>query len=183
MSETITTHPDILTVLTNMKAENFRVTDVRDLLMAIPGKYKNRDSVRVLVRRNLCALESKGLLESSGVGVNKIFTRTSLFYTSKLIGRATGKRALENIITIHPDREGTTGLNQLAEQQTELEAELSIALAETEEYQSMMKRYPALGEISEKLHTDSKRRSATLLGRFNAVSNVINLFQSKENSC
>ena len=70
-------------------------------------------------------------------------------------------------------------LEGLVREKSELEGELSITLSETQEYRSLMERFPETRSKTQTLYESSKQHSAALLGKIKALTNYINLDHSQ----
>ncbi|MEZ9856554.1 hypothetical protein AB4347_21370, partial [Vibrio breoganii] len=63
------------------------------------------------------------------------------------------------------------------------EGELAITLGEIEEYQSLLMRFPNNKQDMQPLFNAARERSAKLLGRINALTNWMQVAQSKAPQC
>ncbi|MGX9417462.1 hypothetical protein ACXJY6_00065 [Vibrio sp. RC27] len=161
---------------------SFQIPQIRDLLMSRSMQGKSNSTVRLFVSRHLNALEAQGLLTSKGKGRKKIFSKTALFLDSDLQPNQKPQKYI-------PKKEDakTTNRNacmhELVQAKLTLEAELTILLAETEEYQSIMLQYPEAKKHAKKLHEQSTQHSAVLTGKVTAMTKIIELAKAEVALC
>lgn len=175
-------HQDLFPIIMMPSLDNFNVPQVRDLLQAKTMTHKNPASVRLFVSRHLLKMEQDGLLIAHGEGRYKSYSKSDLFFNSKI--KATEKKQTKSKKATPKAEETKAGfINELKQLKSKLEAELAIKLAETEEYQSLMARFPDVHKQVRKLHKESMLQSATLTGQVTAVSKVLETTQGSPAEC
>ncbi|MDC0610547.1 hypothetical protein OAP63_07415 [Vibrio sp.] len=179
MSHPFNIHPDIIDVLTLLNLNEFKISQIRDLLLTTKMQNKSKDTVRLFVSRHLNDMERQGLLLSSGVRRKKVFRITKLY---EQLGKATNI-AVDNKIRVEPIErtipEGKSYLSELVKIKSRLNAELTILIAEMDEYRSIMTQFPQTQTKVQKLHEESTQQSATLTGKITAITKTIELLKQE----
>ncbi len=175
MSQDLIIHPYIFDSLTKNNKPTFRISDIRDLLLTSTMQDKSIDYVRMFVSKQLNTLVKQGLLIKSGNNRNTQFHKTPLFEQV-------------NTLNVEPEINDTKAVGltspapyiaELDKVRGKLNAELTMLIAEMDEYRSIMTQYPQTQEKVKKLHQESTQLSATLTGQITAISKTIDLLTSE----
>lgn len=155
------------------EANEFKISDIRDVLLDTTMQNKSKDNARVFVSKNLNSMVEQGLLTSSGSRRNKVFRKTNLFDQINLV--ADNPELIETATPIEPKL--ISGLAELKKIKNRLNAELAMLIAEMDEYQSIMAQFPQTKAKVRILHEKSTQHSATLTGKITAITKTIDLLQ------
>ncbi|OBU17359.1 hypothetical protein [Photobacterium aquimaris] len=181
MTDLIKIHPDILMALKKVNDEQFKTTTIRDLLMQLFPRYTNQNTTRLFASRHLLDLTTKGVLTCTGIRHSKRFKKYDdfnliKFKTKKLRKNQHVKQVVKNQTDeLNAISEGC--IKNLKTQKAIMEAELSIKLAETEQYQAMIEQFPETAFLALKLHSEAKENAAAIVGQIRAISNVLSYGQ------
>ncbi|PSV84933.1 hypothetical protein [Photobacterium iliopiscarium] len=177
MTDLIKIHPDILMALKKMNDEPFKTTTIRDLLMQLFPYYKNPNTTRLFASRHLTELEDKGVLTSTGIRHGKRFKKCDDYHLIKFETKQPRKNQhVKPVVKNQIDKLDAISescIKNLKTQKATMEAELSIKLAETEQYQAMIEQFPETAFLALKLHSEAKENAATIVGKIRAISNVL----------
>ncbi|MBO0216910.1 hypothetical protein J0676_25925, partial [Vibrio sp. Vb2880] len=66
MSKVFTIHHDIIDFLNKSDADEFKIPNIRDVLLATTMQEKSKDYVRIFVSKQLNAMVKQGLLTAQG---------------------------------------------------------------------------------------------------------------------
>ena len=177
MSQPFTVHPDIANVLSRLDLNEFKIPQIRDLLLATKMQNKSKDTVRLFVSRHLNDMVERGFLTSTGSRRKKVFHKTELFEKLEITANCdlndkTSVRSFERRIP-----EPKSYLTELKKMKSRLNAELAILMAEVDEYRHIMIQFPQTQEKVRKLHEESAQQSATLTGKITAITKALKLLQ------
>lgn len=177
VSQPFNIHPDIIDVLTQLNLNEFKISQIRDLLLTTKMQNKSKDTVRLFVSRHLNDMEKQGLLISNGIRRKKVFRKTELYeqlskITNVDVNNKTGVVPIEQNIP-----EEKPYLVELGKIKSRLNAELAILMAEVDEYRQIMIQFPQTQEKVRELHEESAQKSATLTGQITAITKTIELLQ------
>lgn len=103
------------------EANEFKISDIRDALLATTMQNKSKDNARMFVSKNLNSMVEQGLLTSSGSRRNKVFRKTNLFDQINLV--ADNSEFIETVTPTEPKL--ITGLAELKKIKSRLNAELN----------------------------------------------------------
>lgn len=179
VSQPFTVHPDIIDVLTQSELNEFKIPQIRDVLLATKMQSKSKDTVRLFVSRHLNDLVEQGLLISTGTRRKKVFRKTKLFEQLNVLANSDidNKIKFESVEREIPEQK--SHLIELGKIKSRLNAELAILMAEVDEYRSIMTQFPQTQEKVRRLHEESAQQSATLTGQITAITKTIELLQSE----
>jgi len=168
-------NPDIYTVLVQSQIDNFRITDIRDILLSQSMKFKNKSTVRQFVERHIKKLLIERLLICNGEGRKKTYSKTPLFFEADI---QPAERRNISIFETKENRKSQISDNTrsgLKEKRARVEAELTILLAEIDEYESLMSEFPDAHHIAKKLYIKATNHSTALTGKITAITKSIQL--------
>lgn len=179
VSQPFTVHPNIIDVLIQSGLHEFKIPQIRDLLLATKMQNKSKDTVRLFVSRHLNDMVDQGLLTSTGTHRKKVFRKTELFEQLEITANCdlndkTGVQSVERRIP-----EPKPYLTELKKIKSRLNAELVILMAEVDEYRQIMIQFPQTQEKVRELHEESAQQSATLTGQITAITKTIELLQAE----
>lgn len=171
MTDLVKIHPDILLALNKLNDDSFKTSTIRDFLMQLSPRYKNLDTVRLFASRHLSDLTEKGVLVCTGVRHSKRFTKCDGFHLIRFKPKGGRKTIVEHkkeTVLI-----SDFCIRELRAQKATMEAELSIKLAETEQYQLMIEQFPETASLALKLHSEAKEKAASIMGKIRAITNIL----------
>ena len=174
MTDLVKIHSDILMALNEVTDEPFKTTTIRNLLTHLFPHYKNPNTTRLFASRHLAELEDKGVLTSTGVRHGKKYKKCDDYHLIKF--KTKKPRKNQHVVNYQTNNIGTMSdgcIKSLKTQKATMEAELSIKLAETEQYQAMIEQFPETASLALKLHSEAKENAAAIVGQIRAISNVL----------
>lgn len=174
MKSQIKTHPYFYYVLVEQQFDNFTVLALRDAVKASLKTEYNDLELRNILYRQVLRFEKMKWLESSGDRPNKKYKKTSYFDEKKL--KTTNYELIE-------DNQAHVSVSSLINEKKAYQAELEIKLGEVEHYKLLIERFPAQKKVIEQLTNKAKKDSATLLGKVNALSNVVSALKMEQHIC
>ncbi|MCH1929936.1 hypothetical protein L9G16_07065 [Shewanella sp. A25] len=155
--------------------DSFSVVDARNLLVALDAKYNDLAATRQVVYRQINKCLKQGWLVSAGVG------RQKKFYVSDSLKEMIAVN--NNALKASENKSKPNDYSVLLTELRENEGELKIVLGEIDEYRSLVKRFPELLLTIQPLLQDSKVRSATLLGKVNGLTKVLQTLHLEDSGC
>ncbi|MGF1831102.1 hypothetical protein L4D04_18340 [Photobacterium angustum] len=177
MTDLVKIHPDILMALNKVNIEQFKVTTIRDLIMQVSPNYTNKDTARLFVSRNLMDLVEKGVLTSTGLRHRKRFKKCDDFNLIKFKTKKPYKNQNEQKKSKIQSKKyvliSDSCIKLLKTQKAKMEAELSIKMAETEQYQVMIEEFPETTNVALALHSEAKTNAAEIIGKIRAITNLL----------
>lgn len=174
-------NPHIFNLLIEKEMDNFSVTEARDALLNSTSTFPSKDDARKYVYKQLLSFEEKGWLSVIGTRRDKRYHQTNEFKALTIEPRSGRKRKAKVDSTDVQIPE--CSLNALEQEKKQHEGELAITLGEIEEYQSLFTRFPNNKQDMQPLFNAARERSAKLLGRINALTNWMQVAQSKAPQC
>ncbi|WP_414931285.1 hypothetical protein [Vibrio europaeus] len=174
-------NPDMFKLLIEKGMDNFSVIEARDALLNGASTFPSRDDARKYIYKQLLSFEEKGWLSVTGIRRDKRYHQTNDFKALIIEPRTPSRRkATDDSMTGQiPD----SCLNTLEQEKKQHEGELAITLGEIEEYQSLLIRFPNNRQDMQPLFNAARERSAKLLGKINALTNWMQVAQSKASQC
>ncbi|MGL6314785.1 hypothetical protein [Vibrio sp. WXL103] len=162
---------DIYEAISSPSMQYFRIIEVRDLICANSNKYGTKQTARAYVGRELGILARHGLLASTGVGHNRKYYKTSLFY--KVTFELREKKVYPKCRKTY---EQPVRLKAELEKERELVGkELAEAKAKETEYESLMRRSNQLREVLRDTYDAATKESSALTVKWNVLSHTIKL--------
>ncbi|MBD1573698.1 MULTISPECIES: hypothetical protein [Vibrio] len=152
----------------------FSVRELTDLFCKAGYSFDSRERTYQYVYRGLCRLESEGWLISEG---EKRTKRYSVVHK-----KDSEKKAVNNIVDVRCD-DVSKWRDDLTKERSQAQAELSILLGEIDEYVFLMQKYQSLFEQIQPLLVFAREGSAKLLGKINALSNVLSKSNNGSKLC
>lgn len=176
VSQVFTVHQNIIDFFNKSDVDEFKISDVRNFLLATTMRNKSNDNVRMFVSKQLNAMVKQELLTTNGNLRNKVFRKTRRFEEFKIKGNDEQERnEFQTQIAIKPD----SYLSELSKIKKKLNGELAILIAEMDEYRSIMTNFPQTQKKVRRLYEESTQRSATITGQITALTKTIELIQSE----
>ncbi|MEZ8656271.1 hypothetical protein AB6D60_20035 [Vibrio splendidus] len=181
MKKVIRINPHMFNLLIEKGMDNFSVTEARDALLNGTSAFPSKDDARKYVYKQLLSFEEKGWLSVIGTRRDKRYHQTNEFkaLTIELRSARNRKAKVDSIAVQSPEY----SINALEQEKKQHEGELAITLGEIEEYQSLLTRFPNNKHDMQPLFNAARERSAKLLGRINALTNWMQVAQSKVPQC
>ena len=174
-------NPHMFNLLIEKGTDNFSVTEARDALLNSASTFSSKDDARKYVYKQLLSFEEKGWLSVIGSRRDKRYHQTNEFKALTIEPRSGRNRKAKVDSTDIQIPE--CSLNALEREKKQHEGELAITLGEIEEYQSLLTRFPNNKQDMQPLFNAARERSAKLLGRINALTNWMQVAQSKAPQC
>ncbi|MEZ8742044.1 hypothetical protein AB6E21_18550 [Photobacterium swingsii] len=165
---------DIYHILSQPELESFSIAEVRVSLQKHSNLYNNKNSDYLFVARQLQSLFDKGLLNCEIRGRNKRYTKTAAFYQTEFKLR---EKRVSRARLCEPVQEESQGLiyHTLEIEKVDIETELTLALAEIEEYKKLMQRSNELHELLTPSYARATRKSGALMAKLNVLVEAIGL--------
>ncbi|MEZ8930876.1 MULTISPECIES: hypothetical protein [unclassified Vibrio] len=181
MKKVIRINPHMFNLLIEKGMDNFSVTEARDALLNGTSAFPSKDDARKYVYKQLLSFEEKGWLSVIGTRRDKRYHQTNEFKALTIEPRSARNRKakVDSIAVQSPEY----SINALEQEKKQHEGELAITLGEIEEYQSLLTRFPNNKHDMQPLFNAARERSAKLLGRINALTNWMQVAQSKAPQC
>ena len=163
-------------LLIEKNMDSFSILQARDELLKSTDRFSDENEARKFIHRQVHHLASKGYLIILGAGRQKRFKKTDLFNKTEFSVRT------ENPQPKHTNRKNELNKQTfvrhgdyvvLLEERNQYQGELAISRAEAEEYKALLGRFPERSSLLFPLHSAAKDRSATILGKMNAVNALI----------
>lgn len=172
---------DIYQILSLPSLNHFSVIEIRNNIQSKSNKYGNNNNARLYVARQIQSLEEAGLIISKGTGRKKVFTKTELFHKTDFepIDKRTSNASLMNKTQQH-DYNHSSIYAELEKEKTDIETELTVTLAEIEEYKDLMKKSDELSSLLRPSYCETTQKAATLMAKLNVRSSVLDLLRNKE---
>lgn len=168
-------------LLISKNLDQFSITQARDELLKTSDRFDDVNEARKYVYRQVSRLTYKGYLAVKGQGRRKIYTKTDLFYRIQFTER---RDRAESVLGHISQELGATGVSFdfsiLEKERNQYHGELSISLAEVDEYKHLLARIPSKQRSLQNLMTDAKERSAALLGKINAITALLSTLADKD---
>lgn len=166
---------DIYQTLSVPSLNHFSVIEVRNRIQANSNKYGNNNNARQFVSRQFHLLEKVGLISSKGSGRNKVFSKTAQFHKADF--ELVDKRSKANK-AIQPMKRDPSTVVTLEKEKNGIEAELTVALAEIDEYKVLMSRSTELSQLLKPSYLRATQRSTLLLAKLNVWSDALSVVQN-----
>lgn len=128
-------------------------------------------------KRQLQNLEEAGLTSSKENARDKVFSKTALFHEADF--KLVDKRSIVRKQTQKSSKPSNVELMHEIEK-SEVEAELTVALAEIDEYKKLMNRSTELSKLLKPSYLRTTQKSASLLARLNFWSDTLREIQDNK---
>ncbi|MCC4222432.1 hypothetical protein LL295_02770 [Vibrio campbellii] len=182
MTKKVRVNRDIYEIISLPSMSEFRVTQIRNLITEKSGHYSNKDTARLYVARQLENLEKQGVLKSQGLRHNKTYKKTCMFAEANFILK--DKRVSTKRSNNGGPIDSASVKSMLIDEKKDIESNLTIALAEIDEYKLLMSRSKSLHNLLLPSHTDAVNNAAALVAKLNVWTDAIKLVtQQEEKSC
>lgn len=174
MSSKIKVNQDIFDALNRCDSNKFSIIDIRNMIQKESNQYENNSVARLFVARSLERLLSLGVLQASGEGRNRTFTKSDNFDSIhfKIVPKRKTLKVRKQLLKT---TEWDDAKAQLESERQGITAELTVVLAEIEEYQALMKRFNSLQSFIQPSYQEATKKSAKLMARLNVWTNTISL--------
>jgi len=167
---------------------DFTVLEARNALLKEHSEFTDKIEARKFIYRQLTRYIEKGIIKRmntfDGRVKQVVYSKTDKFFISEIvpsIRRPSKKRAIKDL----PENV-TDILNYEAELKKELIAykiDLTTVLEEAKEYKLISFRFPELQERVNKHQSRAKSKSIQLLGKVQAIQNLLDDTLSENSSC
>lgn len=174
MNSKIKINQDIFDALNRCYSNRFNIIEIRDMIQKESDQYENSSVARLFVARSLDRLLSLGVLKASGEGRNRTFSKSDNFDSTqfKIIPKRKKLKKREQLLKT---TEWDEAKAQLEAERQDITAELTVVLAEIDEYQILMKRFNSLQSFIQPSYQEATNRSAKLMAQLNVWTNTISL--------
>lgn len=173
----------IFNLLINRRLNDFTVTHARDELQKSEYRFSDDNKARMYIYRQLHRLLDNGLLKVTEVGGDKIYQKTEQFEQVRFFEKAVKKRSTKNPVSVEQKKtkiHHTPNKAKVLEREcNEIQANLSVVLAEVEEYRCLMERFPDTTDLLLPVFHKEKERSVHLLAQLNTRTFLLNALNSK----
>ncbi|MCE0493884.1 hypothetical protein [Vibrio salinus] len=174
-------HP-IYNLLINRNLDRFTVIQARDELQkSTDDRFDDANDARRYVYRQINHLVSNGYLKTVGNGREKLYIKTEAFNLGSF-SKKTVKKYQRNMIKVEKSVQITQTekyIKALEKERIQYKSELSVILAEEQEYHRLMNRFIDKKELLMPIYTQAKERSETTLGKINALTSVLNAMHNQ----
>lgn len=168
---------------------DFTVTEAKDALLHGQSELNDAVETRKFIYRQLTSNVKKGLLKRSeklSNGIKKvIYSKTDLFFAVKIEPITRGSKAKTGEVH-NTQRKIVKAIDHQEELKKELlayEMDLNTVLEEAKEYKRLSARFPTLQEQLQQHHSQAKGKSIKLLGKINALQNLLGDAVTNQQSC
>ncbi len=156
--------------------DGFTILEARDLWLSIDDTNSNSSEARKKVYRAIYNFEKNNWLRYEGSGRSKRYFQTEQFKELPAY-KVSGHHPKINRAASEQD------YSALVNECNEYKGELEIVLGEVDEYQSIVSRFPNLGDRLAPIHQQAKKRAALLLGKINALTTTLNTLNKGGEPC
>lgn len=168
---------------------DFTVTEIKDALMNKYSAFSDPVEARKFIYRQLTRSVERGLLKRTNKdarsGKSVIYSKTKYFFSSSITPVARGNKAKLVLTQIEPSKVQSQPSYKV-ELQKELSAyeiDFNTILEEVNEYKRLSDRFPILKEELQRHHSIAKSKSIKLLGKINALQNLLGCTVSDQQEC
>ncbi|MBD1563998.1 MULTISPECIES: hypothetical protein [Vibrio] len=120
-----------------------------------------------------------GYLEKKGEEQHKRCAKTGLCEQMTFVSEVEATKAEE---TINKESCSYSELLSLEKERDQYLERLSVLLAEEEEYAELIQRFPHTEDLLQPIIANANYRSATVLGKINALTSALEVLQTTENT-
>jgi hypothetical protein len=174
MTKSVTLHDDMYNILINNKYNNFTIQEFRDELLKKSNFFNEKNLARKFIYRQVNRLVNRGLLVKIKESGDKKarFVKSELFCVTTFKNK--GEQAIPNTDLITDTiASAKSSVAVLENEKTELQDKLDAALSEVDTYDMLIERFPEELLKITNLKYQAKKNSSSLIGKLNAVSNML----------
>ncbi|MBE4054629.1 hypothetical protein [Vibrio rotiferianus] len=185
MSSKVKINQDIFNALKRCDSHQFNIIEIRNMIQKESEQYENSSVARLFVARSLNRLVSLGVLQTDGEGRKRTFTKSENFDSThfKIVSK---RKKLSTKQQVPKGTEWDDAKTQLEAERQSITAELTVVLAEIDEYQGLMKRFKSLQSFIQPSYQEATKKSAKLMAQLNVWTNTISLINqgiTREKEC
>jgi hypothetical protein len=176
-------------LLIDKKMNNFTVTEAKDALLREHIEFVDDIEARKFIYRQLTRHIKKGLLNREEVCNNDknkvIYSKTEKFFTSDIVA-VKRTRKIINQATFNNTSQAFPTLNYKIQLEKELlthRIDFNTTLEEAKEYKRLSSRFPNLQEKIQEYELETKNKSTKLLGKINALQNILGDRAIEDQTC
>lgn len=173
MSNKVRINRFVYEALTSKNSYIFTVIDIRDCILMKSHAFGSKQATRLFVTRQLEKLEKIGLIVSNGHGRDKHYSISEQFHETQF--ELVDKRLISKPDMTNQIQKKTSIYRELEQEKMDIESELTLALAEIQEYNNLMQRSDELKGLLESSYSSVTKKAASLLAKFNVWSTAISL--------
>lgn len=156
---------------------DFTVSEAKDVLLYENKEFTDAVEARKFIYRQLTRNVTKGLLKRTNRldnGVKKvIYSKTESFFSATISPVSRGSKAKKTMVHSPKTEKNVDYQGELKKELLAYEIDLNTTLEEAKEYKRLSARFPNLKEQLQQHHTKAKEKSIKLLGRINALQNML----------
>nr|USN27210.1 transcriptional regulator VspR [synthetic construct]VVV03653.1 Transcriptional regulator VspR [Aliivibrio wodanis] len=188
MSNKVKLNEVVFKILIENKLDGFTVSDMRDSVLEVSDLFESKEAAGTFAYRQIFALEKKKLLAKSEKvdGKKLTYYQTELLLNSQVTMKSYEFKERAKRTSVIPkasisskEKPISELLKAVTKQKTQYEAELTMVLSETEEVKHVMSSFPDESTHLQALYLDLRNQSATLCGKVNALTKIIQLDEGK----
>ena len=174
MSSKVKINQDIFDAINRCNSNQFSIIEIRSSIQKESDQYENSSVARLFVARSLERLLSLGVLQATGEGRNRTFSKSDNFDSTQfnIVPRRKKVIAKEQGLKIS---ELNIAKAQLEVERQDITAQLTVTLAEIDEYQSLMRRFNSLQPFIQPSYQEATNKSAKLMAQLNVWTSTISL--------
>lgn len=169
--------------------DDFTVSEAKDVLLHENTEFTDSVETRKFIYRQLIRHVTKGLLKRSEKlenGAKKvIYSKTELFFAAAFTPNSRRKKSPkfmghnnQHIINKEIDHQ-----EELKKEFLAYEIDLRTVIEEAKEYKRLSARFPNLQDQLEEHHLHAKEKSIRLLGKINALQNLLGYKETEHSLC
>ena len=176
-------------LLVTKQMNNFTVSEAKDALFKEHDEFKDETEARKFIYRQLSRNIEKGLLVRKDCfddgSKRVIYSKTEKFLASSFIPIKRGSKK-KKVTNRKESVKVAKKISYEAELKKELlayEIDLNTTLEEAKEYNSLSERFPELQEKLKEHQSQAKGKSIKLLGKINALQNLLSYTVTGYKAC
>ncbi len=189
MSNKVDMNVFLHSLLVIKQMNNFTVSEARDALLKDHAEFTDETETRKFIYRQLTRNIEKGLIKRTdcfnGGSKKVIYSKTDKLLASSIVPIKRGAKAKK--ITVHktPARisETLSYKNELKKELLTYEIDLNTIIEEAKEYKRLASRFPELKEKLQQHQSQARNKSIKLLGKVNALQNLLGYTLSGHQPC
>ena len=173
----------LCSIIKDKNFDGFTVTQLRNVFLKILGNEFTEKEARILVYKQILRLFKRGFLSkisTSKCARDATYSKTALFYGATIIPygeyvNTDNTRTYENqCVNLEKERANEDVVNNLKEQIKGDKVDLISSISESEEYLSLIKKFPQASKYLHSKYLDACERSSQFIGKIRATKNLLN---------
>jgi hypothetical protein len=188
MSQQVNMNAFLHSLLVINKMNDFTVAEARDALLATHAEFTDEVESRKFIYRQLTRNIEKGLLvrkDHFDKGSKRVtYSKTEKFFDLTIVPLTRGSKKVTSLHKV--PKKVVKAVNYKDELQKELstyEFDLNTTLEEAKEYKRLSVRFPELQEKLQQHQSQAKEKSMQLLGKVQALQNLLSDTRTRYKTC